>query len=93
MKNDNLRQIFKSLCFPKKKLKTIKLKRFVKEMNPEVDFTDLDIFIAGEQDNYSDRKLGFGTFERIVEYLVHKGQLTLALISEKFEETLSEQEE
>lgn len=93
MKNEKLTQIFKSLCFPEKKLKSIKLKRFLREMNEEIDFRELDIFIAGLHDNYSDKKVTLESFGAIVGHLAQRGELTPGLISEKFEETLSDQEE
>lgn len=93
MKNEDLQQIYKSLCFPEKKLKSIKFKRFVRQMNSDIDFTEIDILLSQLHNNYTEKKLSCSSFLFVMNFLVQTGQLTLDLISERFEERLSHQEE
>jgi hypothetical protein len=93
MENEELNRIFKSLCFPEKKLKSIKFKRFLKQMNDQIDFTDMDILLSRIHNNYSDKKLSLETFVSAINHLIQTQQLSLQQISDRFEERLSLQEE
>ena len=75
MKRDRLTSTFRSLSFPKQGLKTIKLKRFLKERRADLDFTQVDLFLSRIHDNYSGKRVTLNSFLELAQFLVENGMI------------------
>ena len=70
MKNDVIEDIFKIISFPDRKLKSIKFKRFLVQMNDNLDFTEIDLLLSKIHSNYSDKKLSIESFIQVLQMLI-----------------------
>lgn len=63
---EDIKQTFNDLAYPQKTMKTIKLKRYLRERGLTLNFTDFDIFIV---QNSSKGRVDFEQFKNIIDAL------------------------
>lgn len=74
MEIEILTDLYNRLAFPEKCIKSIKIKRFLREIDYKGDFVDIDIFLKKANKNQN-TKIDYQTFELLIADLFEKKQI------------------
>ena len=83
-----MRQFYRGISYPEKTLKSIKFKRFLKQIGYNADFTGLDIYLK-KLNNFQSTKVNFLNFESILIDMLEQN----LICKEKLAELVSKQSE